>query len=83
MSEVTGCPMLDDRTLPILPKHIRNISDCSVKQFKSELDAYLITVDDEPQIPGYTKFRRKPTNSLLDMIPLMIESRRRLENWSP
>ena len=67
----------------ILPKEIRNMSDCTLSQFKTHLDKFLTTVADEPQIPGYTKFRRTSTNSLLDMIPEFIESRRRLEDWSP
>ena len=67
----------------VLPKNLRNMSGVSVQQFKSELDKYLATVPDEPQIPGYTQLRRSQTNSLVDMIPLAIESRRRLEDLSP
>ena len=50
-----------------LPKHIRDITDCSTDVFKNRLDNYLSTIADEPQIPGYTAIRRAETNSLLHM----------------
>ena len=37
-----------------LPKHLRDISGCSVNSFKNKLDAFLLSVPDEPIIPGYT-----------------------------
>ena len=46
---------------------IRNVTGCSVDTFKKELDNYLKTVPDEPQIAGYTAIRRADSNSLLDM----------------
>ena len=37
-----------------LPEDIRNLTGCSIDQFKSQLDGYLHTIPDEPQITGYT-----------------------------
>ena len=51
----------------LLPEHIRNITDCSVESFKTQLDSYLKTIPDEPQIQGYTSCRRADSNSLCDM----------------
>jgi len=50
-----------------LPSHIRNLTSCSVDKFKSQLDKYLHTIPDEPQITGYTAFRRAKTNSIIEM----------------
>jgi hypothetical protein len=50
-----------------LPHSIRNKSNCSTDEFKRNLDKYLATVPDEPQVPGYTAFRRAESNSLLHM----------------
>jgi hypothetical protein len=55
------------RLFNILPAHIRNITGCSVDSFKRQLDKYLRTVPDEPQIAGYTAMRRTDSNSLLHM----------------
>ena len=51
----------------IFPAHIRNVTRCSVDVFKGQLDKFLLTVPDEPQITGYTAQRRAESNSLLDM----------------
>ena len=40
---------------------------CSVDVFKGQLDKFLLTVPDEPQITGYTAQRRAESNSLLGM----------------
>ena len=50
-----------------LPKHLRDMRDCSKDAFKSALDKYLRTIPDEPQIQGYTASRRADSNSLLQM----------------
>ena len=55
------------RLFNILPAKIRNISGCSVDSFKHNLDKYLQTVPDEPQIKGYTATRRAESNSLIHM----------------
>jgi len=47
---------------------IRNQKNCPVDHMKRQLDKFLATVPDEPQIHGYTAQRRADTNSLLDMI---------------
>ena len=51
----------------ILPKHLRDIKDCTKETFKSALDRYLRTIPDEPHIQGYVQMRRAESNSLLDM----------------
>jgi hypothetical protein len=50
-----------------LPAHIRNITGCTVDSFKTELDKYLGSIPDEPQIPGYTLYRRAESNSIIHM----------------
>ena len=50
-----------------LPPEVRNVTNCSVEEFKTELDRFLSNVPDEPQIPGYTAMRRAESNSLVDM----------------
>ena len=49
-----------------LPKHIRNLTGCSVLQFKAVLDKYLCTLPDEPILPGYTNAIN--SNSILVII---------------
>jgi hypothetical protein len=51
-----------------IPAEIRNRTKITVDTFKRHLDAFLATIPDEPQIPGYTKYRRADTNSLIDMV---------------
>ena len=50
-----------------IPAEIRNITHVPVDKFKKALDKFLSTVPDEPQIPGYTMYRRADTNSLVNM----------------
>ena len=50
-----------------LPRELRNMTGCSVESFKSQLDKYLRSVPDEPQVPGYTACRRADSNSLIHM----------------
>jgi len=52
----------------IMPRSIRNMKNCPVDHMKRQLDKFLATVPDEPQIHGYTAQRRAETNSLLDMV---------------
>lgn len=53
-----------------LPKHIRDISGCSVEHFKSELDTFIRHIPDEPLIPGYVNSSLTyGSNSLIDIIP--------------
>ena len=51
-----------------LPKNLRDLKKCSVDEFKCKLDTFLHGIPDEPQIVGMTQFRRKDSNSLLDMV---------------
>jgi len=61
-----------------LPTNIRNKTKCSTDEFKLELDRFLQTVPDEPNIHGtlYTprascQNSRKPSNKLVDQIRLL------------
>ena len=53
-----------------LPREIRDLSNCSKDKFKNCLDKFLHAVPDEPQITGYTLFKRAESNSIIDMINL-------------
>lgn len=55
------------RLFNLLPSCVRNITGCSVDSFKRQLDRYLRSVPDEPQIAGYTAMRRADSNSLIHM----------------
>jgi len=55
-----------------LPRKIRDITDCSVDKFKSQLDNYIMTIPDQPPVPGYTSLCRAPTNSLPDQASLQF-----------
>ena len=65
--QYASLPIRGARLFNILPAHIRNITRCSVDVFKGQLDKFLQTVPDEPQITGYTAQRWADSNSLLDM----------------
>ena len=54
-----------------MPQTIRDKSNCSVDDFKKELDQVLLKIPDGPQIRGYTATRRRETNSVIDMIGIM------------
>jgi hypothetical protein len=56
-----------------LPKTIRNLSKCSIDDFKFKLDKYLETVPDQPKtmdlIPAAcNQFDARPSNSIVDQI---------------
>ena len=59
------------RLFNTLPADIRNTTGCSVDIFKNKLAKFLKTVPDEPQIAGYTAYRRADSNSLIDMHKLV------------
>ena len=59
-------PIKGPRIFNSLPQSVRNITDCDVDTFKTQLDRYLALVPDEPLIPGYTRYRSSHSNSLLD-----------------
>ena len=41
---------------------------CTTLEFKKALDDFLAVIPDEPRIPGYTKFCRAASNSIVDML---------------
>ena len=43
-----------------LPPYLRNMRKCSVEIFKEELDKYLMTIPDEPSVPGLTPAATTP-----------------------
>ena len=53
-----------------LPKTLRDMTKVTVAQFKCALDKHLATIDDEPQLVGYTQSRRASSNSIIDMCKL-------------
>ena len=52
-----------------LPKHIRDMTDCTVLKFKSMLDKYLTTIPDEPRVSGYIQLSVAYTNSIIHQRP--------------
>ena len=54
----------------VLPKNIRDLSNCNTETFKANLDAFLQSVPDTPHIPGLGKFCQAESNSLIHMVPL-------------
>ena len=65
-------PIRGPRIFNSLPKHIRNISGVSVDAFKHKLDKFLRSVPDKPTVDGYCGMRAAASNSLIDVIPLMM-----------
>ena len=56
-----------------LPLKIRNISKCSIDDFKATLDQFLAKIPDEPKLPGYipaacNQFTGQPSNCLVDQV---------------
>ena len=59
-----------------LPKYLRDIKISSKLDFKEQLDLFLATLPDHPNIGDLTpnvcnQFTAKPSNSLADVIPAM------------
>ena len=52
-----------------LPKAIRNSTNCSVLEFKSKLDHFLSSIQDEPRVTGYTNKCCSISNSLITLVP--------------
>ena len=56
-----------------LPSNIRNISKCSIDEFKFVLDQFLSKIPDEPKLPGYIpaacdQYSGQPSNCLTDQV---------------
>ena len=60
-------PVHGQRLFNTLPKCLRDITGVKLDTFKRALDKYLKRVPDEPQLPGYTAYRRTSSNSLIHM----------------
>ena len=54
----------------VMPQYIRDITNCSVNTFKSNLDKFLCTIADQPSIPGYIGGNNQlhGSNSLIDVL---------------
>ena len=37
-----------------LPQKLRNLTRCTIEEFKTNLDEFLANIPDEPNLPGYT-----------------------------
>ena len=59
--------MQGPRLFNTIPGYLRNLSGCSKKKFKSELDKYLSRIPDESLMPGCTMMRRSESNSITNM----------------
>ena len=55
-----------------IPKEIRNIYNVSIITFKSHLDKFICKVPDEPNVPGYKKFRCSSTNMIHEQKNYMV-----------
>ena len=64
----SSLPVKGSKLFYILPREIRDIDSLQADHFKHYLDQYLMTIPDQPTIPGFG--RAAATNSLLDQIPL-------------
>ena len=63
-----GLVTIDGPTLfDSLPMHIRDLKGVSLTKFKRALDAYLVTIADEPLLHSYTACRRTKSNSIHEM----------------
>ncbi len=60
-------PVHGQRLFNTLPKCLRDITGVKLDTFKRALDKHLKRVPDEPQLPGYTAYRRTSSNSLIHM----------------
>ena len=54
-----------------LPKKLRNMTKCSVDEFKFQLDDFLKTIPDQPKTPGMepeamNQYSAKPSNLVID-----------------
>ena len=48
-----------------LPKNLRNTTNCTLEDFKEQLDEYLTCVPDEPKIGGLMPLNFQQSNSLV------------------
>ena len=64
---VRGCNLFN-----LLPVSLRNSDHGDVEMFKNHLGIYLMTIPDQPTVPGYA--RGASTNSLSDQIPFYENS---------
>ena len=49
-----------------LPIQLRDITDVGVDSFITQLDRFLSVIPDQPNVPGYKKFRASGSNSISD-----------------
>ena len=61
-------PIMGPQLFNVLPLELRNLTECSVEDFKTELDQFLASIPDQPLLPGLTQFRRIDSNSIIDWV---------------
>ena len=54
------------RAFNSLPKDLRNLTGVDVDCFKKHLDSFLSAIPDQPNVPGYGRFRASCSNSVAD-----------------
>ena len=59
------------RLFNLIPQHLRDMSVGTVEQFKHGLDDWLVTVPDQPTIPG--RQRAANTNSIIDQVAYVAD----------
>ena len=63
------------------------MTKCSVEEFKEELDKYLMTIPDEPSVPGLTPAATtpdaRPFNSILHQRPMQLGQEERRGRTRP
>ena len=63
-----------------LPKHLKNLTNITVDEFKENLDKFLEKIPDEPQVSGLiptanNQFTMTPSNSILEQIRNNVKRR--------
>ena len=56
------------RLFNCMPKHLRNMKNCQLEEFKEKLDEFLNQVPDEPKIGGLMPMNFQQSNSLLHQV---------------
>ena len=59
-------PHKGPRLFNSIPASIRNLTDCTLEEFKLALDKYLLSLPDEPLLPSLTQYRTCESNSIID-----------------
>ena len=69
------------RLFDALPRYIRDCTGTTMDTFKAKLDKYLLTLPDEPNIPGYKMSIAASSNSIPDQIQYLNLLKMKGSNW--